>query len=191
MWKQYEELINGLCTSNLGETGSAAHLSPGNSFVWRATDGDRSYIIKIEPQKPYRLRRELQAYIQFSGSHIRHAKLVAHGICKGIPYLILSDCGGTTAAGLFAGGASRRSLDILRSAVGELCLLSCQNPSPFAVIRDGLTTRDRDSERLQETSESDLRALNKFGDLFERIREYIDTPYKDLCHRELFQHAFT
>lgn len=184
-WKAYQKTATAIVERHLGHVEAVTHLLPDDNYVWRARAAGRSYILKIGPQRPYRLHRELRAYQALASSSLCHPHVVAHGEECGVPYLLLGDCGHITLADLVAGPPSELSLAAVAQTVQQVGILSRLDAQHFTVIRDGLTTRDRDCERLTVTTGRAELFSQDHLKLLERISLYVAQPYASLSHRDL------
>lgn len=184
MEKEYADIVRDLCGNYLESPVEVRRIPARGAFVWRALAGPSSWIVKLGPLRPYRLRREIRAYGRLHGSPLRTARVVASGESGDIPFVILEDCGAITVADVVAEPVSERALDLVGQTIAQLGLLASEDGSEFAVIRDGRTTRDRDRERLDATACSTRLQTGRFRPLFERLQGYIRDDYGDLSHRD-------
>ncbi len=185
MLEEYQAVVDNVCTKCLSGVVEAQHLPPNSNFVWRAFGENKTYIVKLNPRRPYRLRREIEAYRLIERSSLNHAKIIAHGELSGIPYLILSDCGSKSVADLVLDVVSPKSLQAVFQTIQELTRFAEQDYSDFGVIRDGLTTRDRDIERLTDTCARFAPLTRECGSILSRIESHVHDAYTDMCHRDL------
>jgi len=183
MWFDHQDTVINLATKRLGELQEIQHLPPENNFVWSVEAGAHSYIVKIGPVRPYRLRREIRAYDHLSGNDLPIPTMINSGEIERIPFLILTRNGNKTAEDLFAVDHESVEPGLISRILAGLHCLSGLHCKSFDLIKNGVTTRDRDVERLEYTrSLAVLKSIHL--DLLDRIESVNSRPYSQMAHRD-------
>ena len=183
MWQHYEASVIELMSAHMRSIESVQHLPPEDNYVWLVQANDRRYIVKIEPERPYRLKREIRAYDHLHGHGLPIPRVIGSGAIHDMPYLVLTFNGSRTARIDFNVRAKPADTGLITSILDGLLRFSNLDAEPFLYIKENVTTHDRDLERLEYVRHLPF-LENTHKPLLARIESCFIRQHSKLSHRD-------